>query len=106
MRILPASKQEWFSLLLFPFKVYVIIVPIWFIYSATEVPNVRYGLAGQSSYVLVAYAICIPFFFLAALIQFVARWRRPAVTSIVFALTAVILFMVMLPAVARNFWEK
>lgn len=106
MRVLPASKQERFSLLLIPFKVYVIIVPVWFIFVTTDADNPRFGLAEPAGYLLLAYVICIPFFILAALIQFVARWRRAALTSIAFALAAVMFFAILLPVVTRNFWVK
>jgi hypothetical protein len=90
MHTLPTSKQErFFSILLLPFKTYVIIASVWLIYAARSVE-----LTGAAGYLLVAYAICIPFFILAALVQFIAHWRRPAFVSISFALVAIIVLAI------------
>ena len=95
MSNLPESKQDWFSLLLLPFKAYVIIAPIWVFYSTSDSYVVRVGLRESSSYVLVAYAICVPFFLLAALIQLSARQRRAAFTSIAFGLGTFVVLVIL-----------
>jgi hypothetical protein len=105
MHNLPSSKQErFFNLLLLPFKAYVIIAPVWLIYSARNVGQAGASdfLFGPSDFLLVAYAICIPFFILAALIQFVALWRRPAFVSVSFALVAFIIFAIVWQLIRRS----
>jgi hypothetical protein len=106
MHILPASRQAWFSLLLFPFRVYVVIVPIWFCLVITDADRPRFGLENSAGYLLLVYAICILFFFLAAVVQFVAHWRRAALTSIAFAVGSAVVFAILLPVVTRNFWVR
>jgi hypothetical protein len=51
---------------------------------------------------LIFYAICIPFFALAALIQFIAHWRRPALISISFALAASIVLVILWQLIASS----
>jgi hypothetical protein len=105
MHNLPTAKQErFFNLLLLPFKAYVIIAPVWLIYSARNVglAGASDFLFGPSDFLFVAYAICIPFFILAALIQFVAHWRRPAFVSIAFALVAFIVVAILWQLITRS----
>jgi len=96
MHILTTSTQKCvFGRLIFPFKAYVLIAPVWLIYWAVKAPGEHTLLAGLSAYLLVAYAICIPFFCLAALIQFIANWRDSALASISFALAASVVFVIL-----------
>jgi hypothetical protein len=96
MDILPAFKQErFFSRLLLPFKAYVIVASVWLFYSASEAHSKHIVLAGLSTYLLATYAICIPFFIIAALVQYIAHWRRPALVSISFAMAATIILVIL-----------
>ena len=106
MHVLPKSKQQWFNFVLFPFKAYIIIAPLYVWHVVSQEAVVRYSQAGVMSYILAAYAICIPFFVLASIIQFVARWRRLALTSFAFAAVTIMVFAILLPVVTRNCWVR
>jgi hypothetical protein len=96
------SQARFFRRLLLPFKVYVIVASIWLIYSVSKAHSEHVVLAGLSGYLLIFYAICIPFFALAALIQFIAHWRRPALISISFALAASIVLVILWQLIASS----
>jgi hypothetical protein len=95
--MLPASKiqERFFSRLLFPFKAYVIVASVWLFYPALEAHTKHVVFPGLSAYFFVIYATCIPFFIIAALIQFIGHWRRPALISISFALAASIISVIL-----------
>ena len=100
MRIIPTSKQEWWNLLLLPFKAYAVIVPIWcFIYRSE---SFRIGEAQMMvmDYIFWGFVLCIPIFTLAALIQVLANQRRPAIVSLVFALAIPVVAFFLLPMIA------
>lgn len=89
------SQEKFFRRLLLPFKIYVILASIWLIYSVSKAHSEHVVMAGLSAYLLIFYANCIPFFAIAALIQFIAHWRRPALVSILFALSASIILAIL-----------
>jgi hypothetical protein len=96
MDMSPTDGQERFlSRVLIPFKVYVVVASVWLFYSALEAHSKHIVMAEFSAYLLIIYAICIPFFVLAALIQFVGHWRRRALVSISFALAASIILAIL-----------
>jgi hypothetical protein len=96
------GQERFFSRLLLPFKVYVIVASFWLIYAVSKAHSEHVVLAGLSAYLLIFYAICIPFFALAGLIQFIAHWRRPALTSITFALAASIVLVILWQFIASS----
>jgi hypothetical protein len=96
----PAKQERFFSRLLIPFKAYVIVASAWLFYSALEAHSKHVVLAGLPAYLLVLYATCIPFFVVAALVQFIAHWRRPAFVSILFALVASIILVILWQIIA------
>jgi hypothetical protein len=101
MEISHGPKQElFFRRLLIPFKAFVIIASAWLFFSTLEAHSKHVLLAGFSAYLLAAYAICIPFFIIAALIQFVAHWRHPALVSISFACGASIILAILWQIIA------
>ena len=96
MDISPTVKQErFFSRLLIPFKVYVIGASVWLFYSALDAHSKHVLMTGLPADLLVIYSTCIPFFIFAALIQFIAHWRRQAWVSISFALAASIILAIL-----------
>jgi hypothetical protein len=104
MSTLPAPGQErFFGRLLLPFKVYVIVASVWLIYSGLKVHSEHVVLSGLSAFLLVVYAVCIPFFFLAALTQFIYHWHRPAWISIWFALAAAIVLVILWQLIGSGF---
>jgi hypothetical protein len=101
MSTLPTPSQErFFGRLLLPFKVYVVVASVWLIYSAVEAHKEHVVPTGLSAYLLMVYAMCIPFFIIAAVVQFVAHWRRPALVSISFALAASIILAILWQLIA------
>ena len=103
MNTLPTPSQERsFRRLLLPFKVYVIVASVWLIYAVSKAHSEHVLLAGFSAYVLMVYAICCPFFFLAALIQLFGHWRRPALISISFGLAASIILAILWQLIASS----
>jgi thiol:disulfide interchange protein len=104
MSTLPTPSQErFFRRLLLPFKVYVIFASVWLIYSALKAHSEHVVPTGLSVYLLAAYGICIPYFLIAALIQFIYRWPRPAWISISFALFAFIILVISWWLIASGF---
>ena len=103
MNTLPTPSQErFFRRLLLPFKVYVIVASVWLIYSVSKAHSEHVVLAGFSADLLIVYAVCSPFFFFAALIQFIAHWRRPALISISFALATSIILVILWKLIASS----
>jgi hypothetical protein len=101
MSFLPASKREWLNLLLFPFKVYVIIIPIWSMIQTQEAFFVREAQMKATDYILASYAASIFIFIFSAIIQFIAHHRRSAGESALFAVAALLaLVFLLLPMFA------
>jgi hypothetical protein len=103
MRVLPANREAWFELLLFPFKAFVVAGPVCFwIWLAVNGP-VKGARTGAGGPVVLGLLVCIPTFLLAALIQFIARRQRAASVSLGFALAAfIILWFWALPMSATS----
>jgi O-antigen/teichoic acid export membrane protein len=100
MNFFPHTKQEWLSHLLFPFRAYVVIVPIWAVIQRYETFYVREEQMRAAGLILAGYAICVLVFIFAAVIQFIAHQRRSAWTSIAFAVGSFITLYFMLPMFA------
>lgn len=100
MTILPVSKQEWFSLLLFPFKAYAVIFPILCCFYSLEPFDVRVAQTWVMHGLELGYFCCIPIFTLAALIQITAHRREAAIMSLVFALAIMVSIFFLLPLLA------
>jgi hypothetical protein len=101
MNISPAAKHErLFRRLLIPFKAYVIVASVCLFYSALEAHSKHEVLGGLSAYLLITYAVFIPFFAIAALVQFIAHWWRPALVSISFAFAASIVLAILWQIIA------
>ncbi|HXC99180.1 MAG TPA: hypothetical protein VN048_07550 [Verrucomicrobiae bacterium] len=100
MRLFPLSSREKWGLLLFPFKAYVIIVPVWALVLKAEPFYVRAELLQATNCVLEGYALCVPVFILAALIQFLKRQKFTAATSLMFGMATFIILLFLLPMCA------
>jgi hypothetical protein len=72
MKLLPASRQGWFGLLLLPFQVYVALVPlrlvVWWNWTS-GLHGQRFFYREQEQQCLKGCAICLLVFLLAALTQ-------------------------------------
>ena len=104
MKILPATKADWFGLALFPFKVFAVIVPIWMFISAQAPAVVLEAQMDAGEYIILGYALCVPVFIIAAVIQVFAYQWRAALVSIIFAAVTIFLLVTLLPmcAIARG----
>lgn len=94
MKVLPANRDAWFALLLFPFMAFVLVGPLcFFVWLAlTEEPRGHWGANAEAALpVAVGLLVCIPVFILAAMIQFIARRRSAAVESLGFGLMAIVI---------------
>jgi hypothetical protein len=99
VNILPRTRLEWFGFVLFPFKAYAVIVPIWIIVLSHQSYYLREavfnGVVGYAFFG--GDALCVAAFFVAAIIQFFCRQRRAALMSILFAGAIVISWFLLLP---------
>lgn len=100
MNFFPRTKQEWLSHLVFPFRAYVVIVTIRAVIQNHETYYVRETQEKAAAFIMAGYVICILVFIFAAVIQFIARQRRSAWTSIVFAVGSFITLYFLLPMFA------
>jgi hypothetical protein len=94
------TKKEWLSHLLFPFKAYVVIVPIWAAIQKHEPFYVREAQMKATGFILAGYAISLLVFILAAMIQFITHKPRSAWTNIAFAVGSLIASYFFLPLFA------
>lgn len=100
MSITPVSKQKWLNVLLFPLKAYVIIIPVWGVIQTQESFHVREAQSDAAHYLLWIYALSIPIFILAAIVQFFAHHQRPAIENALFAVAALAASLFLLPMFA------
>ena len=95
MRALPANRDAWFGLLLFPFKAFVVIGPLFFftwlvLTEGHRVSGARTEVGGP---VVVGLLLCIPVFIIAAIIQFTVHRRAAALVSLGYALAAFLILL-------------
>jgi hypothetical protein len=87
MRVFPASRQQWFGLLLFPFKAYlpvgIICLLVW--KAATEGHRVRGDLAAATAPVMLGYMICALVFLVLAVIRFFTHRRELVAEALLLA---------------------
>jgi cobalamin biosynthesis protein CobD/CbiB len=99
MSILPVNKQEWFALLLFPFKTYLVIAPvclcIWAIANANN--HVRGATAEATGRVLFGYFACTCVFLVTAVIQWFTGRHAAALENILFAAIAFFIAYLLAP---------
>lgn len=102
MRALPSNRREWLAFLLFPFKAYVVIAPIFFFVwdAATAGHRMRGVRAHVAAGIGSGYLICLLVFAITALIQVIARRRDAALTSFLFAVAIVVILYFWLPMCA------
>lgn len=87
MRILPANRQQWFDLLVFPFKAYlplgIICLLVW--KALTEGHHVRGGSMAATAPVMLGYTICTLFFLVLAVIRFFTHRRELVAETLLLA---------------------
>ena len=94
MRITPTTRRGWFALLLLPFQVYVVAMPLWFkVWEVmTREIRFRYMVAEEVHKMLPIYGACLWVFIIAWIIQIGAGWKRGAVVS---AISAGVTFLIL-----------
>jgi hypothetical protein len=87
MKRLPANSEVWISLVSFPFKAYLVVAPLLFLFwqqfqSDAYPRGVR---ADFARYIDGGFIVCIGFFLVAATVQFWIRKRGAALQSFLYA---------------------
>lgn len=99
MRVFPTNREQWFGLLLFPFKAYlpvaIICLLIWKV--ATEGHRVRGGLAAAAGPVMFGYMICAVVFLALAAIRFFTHRRELVAETLLLAGVAFIIALLLAP---------
>jgi hypothetical protein len=88
------------KLFLFPFKAYVIIIPVWAIVQSQETFYLRDAQSDITIYILAIHSASFFVFVFAAIVQFIAHHRRSAIGNALFALVAFLGLLVSLPLLA------
>jgi hypothetical protein len=101
MRVLPASRQDWLQFLLFPLRTYVLITPVC-LYAWSRLPGVLSVITPAVGYIEAAYALCVPIFVGAGLVQLATHHRRSAHVSFAFAVGASVTLFFLLPVCAAR----
>jgi hypothetical protein len=97
MRVFPSSGEEKLDFLLFPFKVYVIIIPIWAFLMKQAPFSVRSPAITLTQWVLVGYALCVLVLIVGGVIQLLTKRRRPAAINLLFGTAGFIALFYLLP---------
>ena len=92
MRILPTDRK-WSSLVLLPFKAYMVVAPfcLFFLKLATDGHRTKYGLADAAAIVLLGYLLCSVVFVLVAVILFFTHRREYVAENILLAGVALLI---------------
>src|ERR1051325_10078526 len=102
MKFFPANKQERWMLLIFPFKTYVVLAPVFFFVWDTATEGYRFRGARETAATIIAFGdiFCLFIFVVAGLILLVARWRNVTITTFLVALATFIMLIFWLPMCA------
>jgi hypothetical protein len=91
MRILPATTQEWLSLLLFPFKVYTCLAYFALLVWYEALPR-RADYTGAAGCIVIGYGLCFLALAYGGAIQRVVSPRRAWLATCAFAAADMVLF--------------
>lgn len=100
MNVLPNTKREWVELLLIPFMVYVLAMPIWLcVWRVAADSFLTRDMWHYERFIFGRwYYLCLVVFCISGAIQWRCGWRRAALVSFLFAVaTIIILFSYLLP---------
>lgn len=101
MRILPATRQQWVSLLLFPFKAYTALAYFGAVIGIGSLPP-RADYTDAGGVIVLGYIVCFFVFCLAAMIQKSLGPKRAYLTSCGFAAADAIFVVLMFPYLAHT----
>jgi hypothetical protein len=101
MRIFPASYEAWTDFLLFPFKAYTVVAIFLFLISQSLPRPSRLGGTYAEAYIMMGYLLCFLVLLIAAVAQLLSGSHKKAISSIAFALAALIIFWVCAPLLAN-----
>jgi hypothetical protein len=99
MRNLPADRK-WSSLALFPFKVYTVVALFGFL-ASRGVPRPRNYSTDGETWIVMGYFLCFLILLVGALIQATTGSRKAALSSVAFAVTALIIGLGLAPSLAN-----
>jgi|SRR5664279_147451 hypothetical protein len=104
MRVLPANRQAWIGLLLFPFKVYlplgVVCLLAW--KAATAGHRIHGALAEATGAVTCGYVLCVLIFVVTAAVRFATHRRELVAETLILAGIAFIIALLLLPWCATS----
>jgi hypothetical protein len=108
MRVFPNTKDEWFALVVFPFKAYVaVVVPFYYIFRMfCPQPFLGTNVSDGTRDILLQYfLLCAPVLLLSAAIQAFVSGRRAASHTLAFAaVPTLVLLLVLLSAYRSSRW--
>ena len=95
MRILPNSRDEWIALPLFPFKAWVLVAYLVYLFvrSYAVVHHVRYGTETLGMLVISGYMVSVIVLLFGALIQSIFCSRGEATRTLLYAVAGSILIL-------------
>lgn len=95
MNIFPKTRDEWIALPLFPFKAWVIIGFVFYLFARALVfgQYARHGTGEFGMMVMSGYVLSVPVLLVGALIQRNFSERREAEKTVLYALAAVALLL-------------
>lgn len=104
MKIFPATSRERWSLLLFPFRAYIVVGPLFFFFwdLATSGHRFRTDYCAVANLILSGFICCLFVFTAAGLVLFFARRRADAITNFAFALLVFTIFLLWSPMGASS----
>jgi hypothetical protein len=90
MRIIPSTRHEWFNLVLFPFKAYVVLAfPFYFVFRALY----PHGTDATFDDIVVPFAFCLLALLIGSLIQLIVSGWEYAFSSFLFVVVPIVLFL-------------
>jgi len=104
MNFFPTSRRDRWLLLLFPFKAYVFVAPIWFYIwnELTTALRIRGAYEAAAAAIAFGYIGCLLTFLFAGPILFWIGWRKNAFTCPIYALATFMILLKWLPMCAQT----
>jgi len=105
MRVFPNTKDEWFALVVFPFKAYVaVVVPFYYIFRMfCPQPFLGTNVSDGTRDILLQYfLLCAPVLLLSAAIQAFVSGRRAASHTLAFAAVPTLVLLLVLLSAYRS----
>jgi hypothetical protein len=101
MRAFPSNRREWLAFLFFSFKAYVVTAPVFFfVWDAVRSGHGNFHgdiRADFAAGIAAGYLICLLFFIIATLVQFIGHRRDAALASFLFVVAIIVILYFWLP---------